>query len=95
VATVQTELEPWGYFVQRFLELGPVEEFKELTATLEKKGLDLTSDILPIFGSHISVAAYGDGPSENKKIEVLFSVDLSSPAAAQALLDKITKNQGP
>lgn len=95
VATVQTELEPWGYFVQRFLELGSVDEFKALTATLEKKGLDLTSDILPIFGSHISVAAYGDEPSDNKKIEVLFSLDLSSPAAAQALLDKLQKIKDP
>ncbi|MBT9544521.1 MAG: hypothetical protein IV090_03955 [Candidatus Sericytochromatia bacterium] len=95
VATVQTELEPWGYFVQRFLELGQSDQLKELTATLEKKGLDLTSDLLPIFGSHISVAAYGDGQSENKKIEVLFSVDLSSPAAAQALLDKLQKINDP
>ncbi len=95
VATVQTELEPWGYFVQRFLELGQVDEFKELMATFEKKGLDLTSDVLPIFGSHISVAGYADQQVENKKIEVLFSIDLSSASAGQALLDKLQKLNDP
>lgn len=95
VATVQTELAPWGYFVQRFLELGQSDELKEIVATLEKKGLNLTSDILPIFGSHVSVAAYADGLPESKKMEVLLSVDVSSASAAQALLNKLQKINDP
>lgn len=91
VATLQTELEPWGYFVQRLLELGQSEEIKALLASLEKKGLDLGSDVLPILGSHLSVAGYADELSENKNVQLLFSIDLSSDVAAQALLDKLQK----
>jgi hypothetical protein len=96
VATIQTEFEPWAYFIGRFMNVKTkMDGFTELLAEAKKKGFDLPNDLLSVLGSHLTVAVYTDESAKSEDFQVLLSIDTSSPSQSQALIDKLQALQGP
>lgn len=81
LAVIETQASSWDFMLQREPFASAMTEFREDIAgdISEELGLDLDAEILPILGSHLSLAFYaGDS------IPVLMAMDLKPGASAQA-----------
>lgn len=67
------------------------EPWKQLTQTSQKNGVDLDKELLPLLGSHVSLAVY---PVKDKDPLLMAALHVKDPAKVTALLNKIFKGKG-
>lgn len=81
LAVIKTEPASWEFMFQREPFASGLQEFREDIAgdISDELGLDLDAELLPMLGTHLSLAFYAQD-----SIPVLMAMDLKADASAQA-----------